>query len=175
MLRLMLLPVTLFGLLTADSQWRASDAGSTRALRGKPQTSSAEPDSPEEVKAELIERIKSRDRFAQFADCLTLDLATQKVELRQACDRALYYCLAHYPDFLSQLQAIGRGNSLRLNLALHLVVFVQARASQDGAEPDMANSSQLEDELKAIFHGEQPDSSWDSFMARANAQGIHIR
>ncbi len=97
--------------------------------------------------AEVLRRMQTRQAFADFSDAVIVELAAGRVTLRQARNQVMYYCLAHYPEYLNHVQTILQGRSVKLNLARCLVRFVR-----EYDNPDM--EFELSDEVLTSLHME---------------------
>lgn len=165
MFRVPLLAVAGGLLLTAATQWWLDVATVVPAGNAVPvaekQTSSAriavDVLEPEEVR----ERIKNRHDFSTFADGIVSQLVHGSIGLQQARDRVMYFCLAHYPDYLNHVQIIEPGHSLKVKLARCLLRYArdQEELSHDeDLDPKVLTS--LETELNEMLH--EDDEASDS-------------
>jgi len=146
MLRLPMLALTALTVTIAAAHLWLGDAlpGEATATARTPSVPSLDP----LAAADVQRRIESRKEFATFADSVLDEITAGRLGLRAARDRVLYYCLAHYPEYLSHVQAVETGNDLNEKLARCLVRLVR---SAPAAAPCGEGSVVLMDQLDAEF------------------------
>jgi hypothetical protein len=105
--------------------------------------------------AEMKKRMNTRREFAAFNERLLAEMVEGRVGLEQAREHVMYYCLAHYPEYLHHIQIIEQGRTVRQKLASCLLRLVRnyytpnagADNVQEGVAPEVLSSLEAEMEL----------------------------
>jgi hypothetical protein len=162
MFRTFMLALTAFTLTTSGVHlWtecagtRESPASPTERTNNAVRSAESEEQLADEK--EVAQRIKNRGAFAAFTNKTIAQMVRGELSLQAARDQLLYYCMAHYPEYLHHIQIIERGHTLRQQVAICLVRFV--RNFQDlEIEGELAPGvlASLETELNQIMHEDDP-------------------
>jgi hypothetical protein len=171
MIRRPMLALTALALVTTSCHWIFEFALPRSGAHGHnvPVVQAEAPAPPEAVvgpvydESEMQQRIQMRRDFATYTDGIVEQLAGGNLGLHQARDRVLYYCLAHYPDYLNHVQIIEHGKTLKHKLACCLFRFVKDHNDLPvRSAASLETLGHLEAELNQILREEEPEAAHTS-------------